>query len=152
MQPHATRYGFDPYNYQVNWHRSKIESSFDEFYQWCGFDKSDRFGFSEFEELRDCHEVSKDQLDKIRDYYTKHYYGSSASKRRVYISFDKNTHVILSRLNESNQSLENVVVYHFPFGDKVTHPDPDWHTVSRSVSAYHHFSLMLNELIDYEIL
>jgi hypothetical protein len=149
LPPHATRYGFDPYNEKMNWQRSRSDTSFDEFKDWSGQDKCTRMGFEIFKNFWNETEATAEQLAIMKAYYDINYYSLDVSgKRRVYISFDKNTHVILYRLIQTNSNLDNVVVYHFPLADKVTMPDLEWDTRARGEKAYNHFSLILKDLIE----
>lgn len=151
--PHATRYGFDPYNNKMNWHRSRKEHATpDEFALWAGEPKATRAGFDVFGHLWDEKNVTSEQLEQIREYYDVNYYGAQnkiKGRRHVYIGFDKNTHAIVHRLNQSNTSLENVVVYHFPLQDLISNPLDEWNTPPRSHDSYEKFSKILLEHVDF---
>lgn len=155
--PHATRYGFDPYNGKVNWHRITHENlahvqTSDEFELWAFEAKAKRIGFDIFSHLWDEKNASVEQLEKIKAYYDENYYGPKSSpscQRRVYFSFDKNTHAILYRLNQTNQNLEKVIVYHFPLKDLVSFPLAEWNTFPLSYKAYHEFSKILLNSLDF---
>lgn len=155
FNPHATRYGFDPYNGELNWQKSRMDTTFDEFYEWAGIRKAVRIGFDKFFHLWDNQNINQEQLNSIYAYYNLHYFGPSSSwegrcgKRRIYLSFHKNTHVILHRLNQTNDNLENVWVYHLPLMDFITHPLQEWETLPRSCNAYEQFSLILKECLDF---
>lgn len=149
IRPHATRYGFDPYNEQVNWHRKHNNIPIDEFELWFSIPKAIRIGFDIFGDLSEETIVSPEKLNEIKEYYDKAYYGPQSGSRRVYMSFDKNTHVILYRLNQTNENLDNVIVYHFPLQDLVTNPLVEWNILSRSDQAYRQFSRILLELLDF---
>lgn len=153
--PHAARLGFDPYNGQVNWHRNDImETWYDEFEQWAQIPKANRCGFDVFASIHPLETVSQEELKCISEYYNEHYFGPQSSwqgqkgNRRVFITFDKNTHVVLHRLIQANDNLNDVEVVHLAFADLVTHPLPEWNTFPRSVTAYENFSQLINELID----
>lgn len=153
--PHAARYGFDPYNGKVNWHRNDSnETIYDEFELWAKEPKRTRFGYDAFHSWTSLNEVSEEKLKQISDYYNNHYFGPESSlngqqgKRRVYVSFDKNTHVVLLRLNQANHDLDHVFVVHFPLLDLVTHPLPEWNTFSRSAASYREFATLLSNFIE----
>lgn len=147
--PHATRYGFDPYNGKMNWQRKRKIITFDEFELWAQMPKSIRMGFDVYGSHWDHKEATEEQLQQMLHYYNTHYYGpNTPSNRRVYFSFDKNTHAILHRLNQTNVNLSQVIVYHFPLQDFITHPLKQWETVPLSYKSYQQFSLILLNLID----
>lgn len=149
--PHATRYGFDPYNDKMNWQRHCDHVLFDEFKQWAQMPKAVRFGFERYEHLFADQSADEQLLMQMKAYYDTKYYGPETrhpSKRAVYLSFDKNTHAILHRLLQANENLHNVFVYHFPLKDLISHPLPEWNTVPLSIEAYQQFSNILKELID----
>lgn len=151
QSPHATRYGFDPYNDKMNWQRHSDHVLFDEFKQWAQIPKAIRFGFERYGHLVADQAADQQLLMQMKAYYNKKYYGPEIrhpDKRAVYLSFDKNTHAILHRLLQTNENLHNVYVYHFPLKDLISHPLPEWKTAPLSVEAYQEFSNILKELID----
>lgn len=154
--PHATRYGFDPYNNKVNWHRTYIVAPpEDEYTLWTGTPKPTKFGFDVFAEFNDIEDMPEEELKVLSDYYSQNYYGSESSwngrkgKRRIYFSFAKNTHAILYRLNQTNDTLENVIVAHIPMEDLISHPLPEWDTYPLSVTAYTQLSQILHNFFDF---
>lgn len=157
--PHATRYGLDPYNGKMNWHRNDGKDfSTDEYILWAGIQKPTKLGFDIFEPWMPKEEATKEELNKISEFYNQHYYGPDSSwngkkgKRRIYFSFLKNTHAILHRLNQTNERLDNVIVVHFPIEDLVTNPLPEWNTVPYSAVAYTHLYQMLQSHLDFSSL
>jgi hypothetical protein len=154
LLPHATRYGFDPYNGLVNWHRTHHKQKDDEFILWAGKQKSPKLGWSTFEGFLSKTEATPEELQTILDYYTFNYYNSEipSGSRRVYITFAKNAHAHLYRLNRTNTSLDNVVVLFYPLEDCIAHPLPEWETYPRSVKCYTEFSKMLMQYLDFSLL
>ncbi len=152
MAPHAARYGFDPYNGKLNWHRNDAKEAWvDDFALWAKEPKKMRFGYDVFSSWHKLESASEEELKQITSYFNEHYFGPRSCQnpqRRIFFSFDKNTHVILLRLNQSNESLRNVWVVHLPLKDLVTHPLAEWSTTPRSVMAYDRFSKLLLDLID----
>lgn len=57
--PHATRYGFDPYNGEMNWKQNFPSPDDDEFIQWAKIPKSTKFGWDLFQEWLLAEEISK---------------------------------------------------------------------------------------------
>ena len=47
--PHATQYGLDPFNGQVDWTRVRPRDNLDEFSAWSGFSKKTKFGWDTFQ-------------------------------------------------------------------------------------------------------
>jgi len=148
MPPHATRYGFDPYNGQINWHRKKHNKKNDEYIQWAHFPKSTKFGWELFDDLLSKTEASEEELKMLSEYYDNNYYNPSYSSRRVYITFAQNAHIHLYRLSQTNPSLENVVVLFFPLPDLLRKPLPEWNTYPSSVKTYEEFSTLLRKYLD----
>lgn len=156
LPPHACRAGFDPYNNKVNWHRNDHEECKpDEFETWFNAPKATRFGFQEFEKYKSLHEADSKILEEITAYYNTHYFGlksipeNQKNNRRVYITFEVNAHVLLKRLIETNDSLENVTVIHIDSKDFVSNPLKEWSTTSRSKKSYSEFAKLLNPLFDF---
>lgn len=157
--PVGARYGFDPFNGKINWNLNiSHEKGNDEFSLWAGEPKATRFGYEQFGHLRGQESVTDDQLRQVLQYFNQHYYGPESNwkgqkgQRRIYLVFDRNTHVVLHRLAETNTTLENVVVVHFPFNDMVANPLPEWNTFKQSTIAYEKFSQLLKALIDVQLL
>lgn len=150
MPPHGTRYGFDPYNGRANWRRTTHSYHDDEFMLWAGVSKARKFGWDLFGEMLSQEEVSDQMLAEMRDYYSSYYYGRdlSPSIRRVYITFTKNAHIHLVRLNEVNESLENVVVLLFPLEDLIYEPLDEWNTYPYSQKAYTELAAILRSYLD----
>jgi hypothetical protein len=151
--PHATRYGFDPYNGLVNWHRTHHKQKDDEFILWCGRAKSPKLGWSTFESFLSKTEATPEELQTILDYYTTNYYDPEipSGSRRIYITFAKNAHAHLYRLNQTNASLENAIVLFYPLEDCIAHPLPEWETYPRSVKCYTEFSKLLRQYLDFSL-
>lgn len=150
QRPHATRYGFDPYDGQPNWQYRDVRAN-DEFFMWAGVGKADKFGFELFESwVPEEREINADMLAMLKHYYDEHYYISShPHARRVYITFTKNAHVHLHRLSQMNASLTNVVVLFFPLGDLIFDPLPEWETYPSSVKAYSELGKLLKACLDF---
>ncbi|MDR3624307.1 MAG: hypothetical protein P4L16_04110 [Chlamydiales bacterium] len=151
MPPHATRYGFDPYNARSNWHRTSFAQKKDEFVLWVGIEKCQKFGWNIFESWLSKPEGTPDELAIMLEYYNKHYYNPNLSPgtKRIYIVFAKNAHVHLYRLNQTNKSLEDVVVLFFPLKDLIAHPLPSWNTYPRSVKSYRELANILKCYLDF---
>lgn len=147
--PHATRYGFDPYNGAINWHKNlETELQEDEF-PWHQGKKAMRFGYDHFYDLIGSYEVDSSKLKEIRDYYNRHYFSSTTSFRRVYVTFAQNAHVILYRLNQANDQLDGTVVVSIDLDDYITRPLKEWNTTPRSAVAYQEFALILKKMISF---
>lgn len=151
MQPHATRYGFDPYNGLPNWNRTHHTQKDDEFTSWAGVSKSRKFGWDIFEEWLSRSDVTVEELDLMLEYYNTHYYHPNipADTRRVYMTFAQNTHVHLHRLCQTNESLDNVVVVFIPLEDLIAKPAAEWDTYPRSVKAYTELGNILKAYLDF---
>ena len=150
MPPHATCYGFDPYNGRSNWQRTQHTYLDDEFISWAGRPKSQKFGWDIFMELFSKEQASPEELARMLGYYNVEYYNPTLSPgtRRVYITFAKNGHIHLHRLSQVNTSLENVVVLLFPLEDLINHPLPEWNTYPRSLKTYVEFAKILKASLD----
>jgi hypothetical protein len=148
--PHATRKGYDSYNQKVNWHSNDTEEfRYDEFELWAGQPKTTRFGYDVFASWYPKESASVEELQQIKDYYDVYYYKAPPSmQRRVYLCFDRNTHAILHRLNETNHRLDHVMVVHLPLKDCITNPLPESHTFPRSAKAYEVFSNIIKSHLD----
>lgn len=151
MNPHATRYGFDPYNGKANWHRTGHSYSDDEFIFWAGIQKSCKFGFDLFGSWLLKSEATEEELNILWKYYSEQYFVSTipAETKRIYITFSKNTHVHLFRLCQTNSFLKNVVVLSFPFDDLIYTPLPEWNTYRRSKQAYINLAAMISKHLDF---
>lgn len=157
--PVGARYGFDPFNGKINWNLNIThEKGHDEFFLWAGEPKATRFGYEQFGHLRGQETVTEEQLAQVLHFFNQHYYGPESNwkgqkgQRRIYISFDRNTHVVLHRLAQTNASLENVLVMHLPFNDMVANPLPEWNTFKQSAIAYEKFAQLLKALVDVQLL
>jgi hypothetical protein len=151
MRPHATRYGFDPYNGLSNWHRTLHVQKNDEFILWAGVSKSPKFGWDVFESWLSKAEGTPDELALMMDYYNHHYYNPDipSGTRRIYMTFAKNAHIHLYRLNQTNESLENVVVLFFPLEDLIKDPLPEWNTYPNSAKTYAELAHILESYLDF---
>lgn len=154
MPPHATQHGFDSYNGQANWLRIKPLQEVDEFEQWAGVSKSKKFGWDLFSHWLTKPEAPAEELLKMTDFYTREYFHPAVSSdtRRVYITFMKNAHIHLFRLNQTNQSLENVVVLLYPLDDLIKHPLPEWNTFPGSKKTYEELSKKLALYLDFRLI
>jgi len=150
LSPHATRYGCDPYNGEINWNKNTDgEISTDAFKDWAGAERALRIGFENVHAWKYIEsDPSKENLQELKQYYDQHYFGyESAQNRRVYITFAANAHVILNRLNETNKSLDNAVVVHIDLDDSMTNPY-DARISKLSIEAFQAFSLLLESVLD----
>lgn len=156
--PHAARVGWDPFNGQINRHRNyEAELALDAFKDHFGKEKALRFGFENDVEWKAI-EKSPTQvgLKAISQYYDEHYFGPNSSwegnqgKRRIYITFSKNTHVILYRLNQTHESFDNVTVIAVESEDIITDPPDHLNTSARSVKAYGYFAELLNKVLIFQ--
>lgn len=154
MKPHATRYGFDPYNGQENWQRTKHFYADDEFAAWSGFKKSMKFGFDKFDGWLAKKDITKHELATLSKYYDEEYFRSKLPQdaKRVYVAFAKNAHVHLYRLAQTNESLKNVIVVSVPLEDLIYHVVPEWNTDRRSKQAYANFADILIKYFDFSAL
>lgn len=151
QSPHATRYGFDPYNGGIDWQHIKHIQKNDEFVQWAGQSKSIKFGWNFFKDWLLKNEVTTNDLALMTEYYDMHYFNPNLplGTRRIYISFAKNAHVHLYRLIQSNVSLDNVIVLFYPVEDLIASPLPEWETYPRSVQAYIQLASMIEKYLDF---
>lgn len=151
MKPHATRYGFDPYNNLSNWNRTIHAQPNDEFVLWADMSKSPKFGWDLFTDWIEQKEAPAEELKKMWDYYSNHYYSPDlpSGTRRVYITFAQNSHIHLYRLNQTNESLEDVVVLYYPLPDLIVKPRPEWNTYPRSVESYVGLSNLIKTYLDF---
>lgn len=135
----------------MNWNRTHHIQSNDEFIKWAGFYKSTKFGWDLFNDWLSRNEATKSELEMMTDYYNSHYYNPSLTlgARRVYVTFARNAHVHLHRLNQTNATLENVFVLFYPIEDLIAKPLPEWETHPRSVKAYYELASMLEKHLDF---
>lgn len=155
--PHAARAGWDPYNGQINRYKNYAqESAPDEFNAFFGIEKIPRFGFENTSEWKSIEESpSADGLKLISQFYNKNYFGPHSSwqgqkgKKRVYIAFSSNAHVVLYRLNQTNDDLKNVTLIAIESEDLITYPPAFLHTTSRSTLAYEYFTNLLKQIFDF---
>ncbi|MFN4174755.1 MAG: hypothetical protein ACK4HV_06600 [Parachlamydiaceae bacterium] len=152
MNPHATRFGFDPVYGKPNWKGTVHKHKDDQFFEWAGFNKSDKFGWNQFLEWQEQDSASDELLKEMKTYYDRNYYGykTSPTQRRVYITFQKNAHIHLHRLLETNDTLDNVIVAFYPLEDLINKPLKEWSTAPRSVKAYEELTKLLAPYIAYE--
>lgn len=150
-QPHATRYGFDPYNGKANWLDPDFRCN-DEFFHWAGIGKSPIFGFEFAEQWLSIIDIGKETLALLKDFYDCNYYAPYLPEgtRRVYITFEKNAHVHLYRLVHTNECLDSVVVLYFPLPDLIYTPLPEWKTYPSSVEAYSKLASILRSRLNFE--
>lgn len=154
--PHAARVGWDPYNGQINRYRNYAQEIVpDEFSSYFGIEKALRFGFEHTSAWKSIEESPTDKdLKTISQFYDQHYFGPNSSwqgrqgKRRIYITFSNNAHVVLYRLNQSNDSLQGVTVVAIDSEDLITYPPAFLNTTSRSIKAYEYFSSIVNQIFD----
>lgn len=148
--PHATCYGFDPYNGKANWNRTTSAAD-DEFFLWAHTEKSTKFGWDVFKNWLTKTEGTPEDLKMMHEYYDQYYYNPAVSptKRRIYITFAQNAHIHLYRLSQANDSLTNVTVLFFPLADLLKHPLPEWNTYPKSVKTYVEFAAILSAYLDF---
>lgn len=153
MPPHATSYGFDPYNGQANWLRIKEQQKNDQFHVWAGVPKSPKLGWDVFSMWLG-KTATPAQLKNISDYYTSIYFHPAVPEgtRRVYITFTKNAHIHLFRLNQTNSSLKDVILVVYPLQDLVKNVLPEWNTVPGSVKTYVELSSRIKTHLDLSLL
>ncbi|MFA6915003.1 MAG: hypothetical protein WC222_01275 [Parachlamydiales bacterium] len=149
--PHATSYGFDPYQGKSNWLAIKEPQSNDKFQVWAGVPKSTKLGWDLFAVWLDNETPSEADLKKMLDYYSNVYFNPAIPEgtRRVYITFTKNAHIHLFRLNQTNDSLDNVVLLLFPLQDLIKHPPMTWNTAPGSVKTYRELSKLISKHLDF---
>jgi len=152
MPPHSARYGWDPFNGRINRYRNySQEGVYDEFFLHFGREKAQRFGFENELEWKEIESnPSEEGLKKIRKYYDENFFNPMelADKQRVYIAFSSNAHVIIHRLIQTNDHLQNVRVIAINYDDLVTNPPSHLNVASRSVEAYAYFSSLLKDLLE----
>jgi hypothetical protein len=151
-QPHATFYGFDPYNGKANWLRKKSSDQVhnDEFHLWAGVARSPKLGWNIFEGWFTRSDATPEVLETMLNYYTREYFNPDipAETRRIYITFQRNAHIHLYRLHQTNDSLENVVVLFYPIDDLIKHPLPEWDAAPRSIKTYIELAKKLERHLD----
>lgn len=86
-------------------------------------------------------------------YYNTHYYHPDLPQgsRRVYITFTKNAHTHLHRLNATNGSLKDVYVIVYPIEDLIAHPLPEWETYPRSLKTYQELASILIKYLNFSL-
>lgn len=152
MPPHATQYGFDPYNGRLNWLRlKKIAYEDDEFIAWAGVPKSKKLGWETFADWLTRWEATHEELNMLTEYFNREYFHPDVpdGTRRIYVTFKKNAHIHLHRLNQTNASLENVVLLVFPIDDLIHAPLPEWDTYPRSQKCYAELAKLLTPYLDF---
>ena len=155
--PHAARVGWDPYNGQINRYRNYAQEIVpDEFAAYFGIEKALRFGFEHDSSWKLIEKLPTDEgIKTISQFYDQHFFGPNSSwqgkqgKKRIYIAFSNNAHVVLQRLNQSNQSLTGVIVVAINSEDLITYPPDFLNATSRSTKAYEYFSKLLTQLFDF---
>lgn len=148
-KPHATQYGFDPFNGKANWNRANPQKH-DEFVLWAGVLKSPKLGWDVFASWLNKTDATPEEMNKMTEYYNEHYYhiDNLNGFRRVYITFAKNAHIHMYRLNQTNESLENVIVLFFPIEDLIKNPLPEWNTYHGSKKAYQELAKKISAYLD----
>jgi hypothetical protein len=154
--PHAARVGWDPYNGQVNRYRNyAAELEYDEFSGYFGLEKTLRFGFENNEAWQAIEAMpTTEGLQSITDYYNEHYFGPHSSwqgrqgKKRIYIAFAQNAHVVLLRLCQANEELNDVTVLAVNSEDIITQPPECLNATPKSVKSYGHFVQLLAQLFE----
>lgn len=153
FKPHAARYGWDPVIGRIRRERNRAaESKGDDFKKAFGVEKSVRFGFENegsWEELEK--DATPENLKILSDFFGESFYGanSSATKRRVYIAFANNAHVVLKRLNEVNDDLSKVTVIAIESEDVMTHPPDFLKTSPGSEKSFRYFYGLLEKAFDF---
>lgn len=158
--PHAARLGWDPFNGKTNRDRlCPFRTTPDEFSTWFGQDKALRFGFENTDKWDPLQKAPTEEgLNEITRYYDQGYFGPNSiwqgkkGKRRIYIAFATNVHVVLHRLNQANDQLNSVTVVAIDSEDIITSPPASWNTPSRSVKAYAQFAEALKKALDIRLL
>lgn len=153
--PHAARLGWDPYNGQINRYKNYAQEIVkDEFESFFGIEKALRFGFeNDFEWKSIEKSPTNEGLKKISQFYNQYFCPESSwqgkqGKKRVYIAFSSNVHVILYRLNQNNESLKEVTLVAIDSEDLITYPPASINTTSRSFQAYGYFVNLLRWVLD----
>lgn len=155
--PHAARAGWDPYNGQINRYRNYAQEIVpDKFSSYFGIEKALRFGFEHTSSWKLVEESpTAEGIKTISQFYDQNYFGPNSSwqgkqgKKRIYIAFSNNAHVVLQRLNQSNKSLRGVTVVAINSEDVITYPPDFLNTTPRSTKSYEHFSKLLTRLFDF---
>ncbi len=155
--PHAARVGWDPYNGKINRYKNMLmEDMPDAFGEYFGIDKEVRFGFENTSEWDFIDKAPTNEgLNSISEFYTTHYFGPESSwqgrrgKKRVYMTFSKNTHIVLYRLNQTNSSLKDVEIIAINSDDIITSPPIELRTTPRSFKAYEHFANLLRRYLQF---
>jgi len=152
MPPHAARYGWDPYNGKINREANREkEAYYDEYAQHFHHEKQMRVGFEKDDEWKKIEaNPTEENLRKITQYYNDTYYGidSKDTKQRIFITFEKNAHVVMHRLCQANESLKNVTVISISWPDTMTSPPKELNTFPRSQLTYQIFTQQLQNLFD----
>ncbi len=160
IAPHATRMGFDPFNDKANWRTNlDFETDSDGFFLWAGHNKVQRFGFDRFGHLQrelnpPPEDLPQEVLLEIRKYYDENYFGPSSiplqlkGRRRVYITFAANAHVIIHRLNQANLHLRDVIVVGINLDDFIHRPRQK-EIVPKSPEAYAAFEQLIRQVLDF---
>ncbi len=150
--PHATRQGFDPYNDKPHWQENyEFDLEDDEYAMWNNGPKPVRFAYEEYRHLQHISDPSPELLKELKQFHDDKYYGPSSAdqgSRRVYITFSVNTHAILHRLNQTNETLENVIVVSVDLDDYISTPLQEWNALPRSRKAYENLAKLLESLLD----
>jgi hypothetical protein len=154
--PHAARHGWDPYNGQINRFRNRAQEDVpDDFSIYFGKEKAERFGFENSPEWGYVEQSpTREGLAAISQYYDRNYFGPGSSwearrrKKRFYVAFSSNAHIVIYRLNQTNNSLKDVTVVSINSEDLITYPPPFLETTSRSTQAYQHFTELLKKIVN----
>jgi hypothetical protein len=155
--PVGARLGWDPYNGRINYteQQKATEEGYDSFPEFFGIPKKERFAFNltdRWEEI--AKNPTAEGLAEITAYYNAHYYGPNAShegqkgSRRVFIVFAQNAHVVMHRLTQANERLDDVHLYAIGMNDTISKPLPERNIGKRSPEAYSHFVNILAPLLD----
>lgn len=155
--PHAARVGWDPYNGHINRCRNYAQEIVpDEFSSYFGIEKALRFGFEHASSWKLVEESSTaEDIKTISQFYDQYYFGPNSAwqgkqgKKRIYVAFSNNTHVVIHRLNQSNESLKGVIVIAINSEDVITFPPDFLNTTPRSTKSYENFSRLLTRLFDF---
>lgn len=155
--PHAARLGWDPYNGQINRCRNYGKENLqDEFSNCFEREKTMRFGFENDQEWELVErDPTSEGMMKISQYYDRHFFGPGSTwegkqgKRRIYIAFAQNVHIVLYRLIQNNDNLDNVTVVAINSEDIISDPPISLNTTSRSKKAYAHFADLLSRVFDF---
>lgn len=147
--PHSANHGFDPYNGRINRDRSKLRDV-DEYEQHFGMKRPQRAGFEhESEWLPMQQNPTSEGLRAITEYYNQHYWGPNATtKERIYLVFERNAHIAIHRLNQSNPSLHNATVVAINIQDIISSPPAGSDFARRTVKAYRNFEEIIAKILD----